>query len=98
MSAFPYGTVQTKKTIPAANHSAKASVRSFSIGFSLLSIFPYLLAIVFALAAGVKFGFFGINKALALLLVSLITIYFALPMMAQRLESGIWATRKARKN
>ena len=74
---------------PEANSSLNTA-RGFSFGFVLLNLFPYFLLFIFGLAAGVKFGYFSLNKALAALLAVLVAAYFALPRMAMKVEDSIF--------
>ena len=88
MSGLAKGIIGTKTRFARTLENNK-SKRLFSFGFSLLNIFPYMLLLLFALAAGVKYGFFTINKALAALLFVLVAVYFALPRMAQKIQAGL---------
>ncbi len=96
MGGFSKYTAATKIHL-ARSVENKKSARLFSFGFSMLNIFPYMMLLIFGLAAGIKFGFFTVNRALLALLLVLIAIYFALPRMAQKIETGI-ADLKGRKS
>lgn len=78
----------------ALARSAEANLHAFSVGFVLLNIAPFYLILAFLLIGAIKFGALSLNKALAVLLACLVLTYFALPVMAKKVENGAIALRK----
>ncbi|MBI4210587.1 MAG: hypothetical protein HY544_03730 [Candidatus Diapherotrites archaeon] len=73
----------------AFSREQKREVRKFSVAFALLSIFPALVVFAFIALAGVRLGFFGIEKGLAVLLAVLVAAYIAMPRIASAMERAV---------
>lgn len=74
----------------------RASLKKFSFSLVLLQFFPAFLFAVFVLIAGVKLGYFSLQKGLIGLLAFLIAFYFLMPRIAKRVFDGIIALRNTK--
>jgi len=90
------GRSQLKK-IRKYSVQQKKELKKYSYAFVLLKILTGILFLITILVFGIKLSFLNINQGLIILLGSLVSVYFAIPLMAAKvINSFIVFTPKKR--